>query len=102
MNSDNELAQVTKSNPRGLEIAAPAEEEAVSLPFLDDSIRWKAIYLFSGTVLLAAWWLIYDNLLAFSDSLRIMSCRLAKAHISGPLWSSSSLKSPKCFCSLPS
>ena len=66
MNSDNELEQVTKSDPRGLEIAAVAEEEAVSLPFLDDSIRWKAIYLFSGTVLLAAWWLIYDNLLAFS------------------------------------
>jgi uncharacterized membrane protein YraQ (UPF0718 family) len=66
MISDNELEQVTKSDPRGLEIAAVAKEEAVSLPFLDDSIRWKAIYLFSGTVLLAAWWLIYDNLLAFS------------------------------------
>ena len=34
MNSDNELAQVTKSDLRGLEIAAVAEEEAVSLPFL--------------------------------------------------------------------
>jgi uncharacterized membrane protein YraQ (UPF0718 family) len=66
MISDNELEQVTKSDPLGLEIAAVAKEEAVSLPFLDDSIRWKAIYLFSGTVLLAAWWLIYDNLLAFS------------------------------------
>ena len=41
-------------------------EEATSLPFLDDSLRWKVMYLFSGTVLLAAWWLIYDHLLAFS------------------------------------
>ncbi len=49
-----------------LELETQPQEEAVSLPFLDDSLRRKAMYLFSGTVLLAAWWLIYDHLLAFS------------------------------------
>jgi uncharacterized protein len=49
-----------------LEIEVPPQEEAVSLPFFDGAFRWKIIYLFSGVILLAAWWLVYDNLLAFS------------------------------------
>ncbi len=31
-----------------------------------DSFQSKLIYLFSGTVLLAAWWLVYENLLTFA------------------------------------
>ncbi len=50
-----------------LELETQSQEEAVSLPFFDESFRWKVIYLFCGTILLAAWWLIYDNLLAFSQ-----------------------------------
>ena len=50
-----------------LELAAQSQEEAVSLPFFDENFRWKVIYLFSGTILLAAWWLIYDHLLVFSQ-----------------------------------
>jgi uncharacterized protein len=66
MNSDNELAQVAKSDLRGLEIEAPDKERAVTVTFLNDTLRSKIIYLFSGTVLLATWWLVYDNLLPFS------------------------------------
>jgi uncharacterized protein len=51
---------------RRLELETEPQDETLSLPFLNDSLRWKAMYLFSGTVLLAAWWLIYDHLLAFS------------------------------------
>jgi uncharacterized membrane protein YraQ (UPF0718 family) len=50
-----------------LGLAAQSQEEAISLPFFDENFRWKVIYLFSGTILLAAWWLIYDHLLVFSQ-----------------------------------
>jgi uncharacterized protein len=66
MNSDNELAHVAKSDLRGLEIEAAAQEQTGATPFLNDTLRSKIIYLFSGTVLLAAWWLVYDNLLPFA------------------------------------
>lgn len=49
-----------------LEIEASSQEEAVSSSFFDEAFRWKVAYLFSGVILLAAWWLVYDNLLAFS------------------------------------
>jgi len=66
MNSDSELAQLANPRASELEIAAPAEEQAVTVTFLNDTLRSKIIYLFSGTVLLAAWWLVYDNLLPFA------------------------------------
>ncbi len=66
MNSNNELAQVAKSDLRALEIEAADEEQDLTVTFLNDTLRSKIIYLFSGTVLLAAWWLVYDNLLPFA------------------------------------
>ena len=66
MESERDLMELEKQHLHQLELETQPQEEAASLPFLDDALRWKAIYLFSGTVLLAAWWLIYDNLLAFS------------------------------------
>ena len=66
MNSDNQLAQVTESDLRGLEIEAADKEQAVTAAFLDDTLRSKIIYLCSGTVLVAGWWLVYDNLLPFA------------------------------------
>jgi uncharacterized membrane protein YraQ (UPF0718 family) len=49
-----------------LEVEGQSREEEVGLPFIGEAFRQKVIYLFSGTVLLAAWWLIYSNLLAAS------------------------------------
>jgi uncharacterized membrane protein YraQ (UPF0718 family) len=49
-----------------LEMEAQPQEEAVSPPFFDEVFRWKVTYLFSGAVILAVWWLVYSNLLAFS------------------------------------
>jgi uncharacterized protein len=66
MESERNIMEIEKQHLHQLELETQPQEEAASLPFLDDALRWKAIYLFSGTVLLAAWWLIYDNLLAFS------------------------------------
>ncbi len=66
MNSNNELAQLASPDSRGLEIAAPSEERAATFLGLSDTLRSKIIYLFSGIVLLAAWWLVYDNLLPFA------------------------------------
>jgi uncharacterized membrane protein YraQ (UPF0718 family) len=66
MESERDIMELEKRHFHQLELETQSQEEAVSLPFLDDALRWKAIYLFSGTVLLAAWWLIYDHLLAFS------------------------------------
>jgi uncharacterized protein len=66
MNSDNELAHVENGDLRRLEMEAEDTELAITAPFLTDTVRTKIFYLFSGTALLAAWWLIYDNLLPFS------------------------------------
>ena len=66
MESERDLMELEKQHLHQLELETQPQEEAATLPFFDDTFRWKAIYLFSGTVLLAAWWLIYDNLLAFS------------------------------------
>ncbi|HTY26431.1 MAG TPA: permease [Desulfomonilaceae bacterium] len=40
--------------------------QATSVPFWTNSFRSKIMYLFSGAVLLAAWWLVYGNLSSFS------------------------------------
>jgi uncharacterized protein len=66
MDTEKDFAEPETQHFRQLELETQPQEEATSLPFLDDTFRWKVIYLFSGTVLLAAWWLIYDHLLAFS------------------------------------
>jgi uncharacterized membrane protein YraQ (UPF0718 family) len=52
---------------RRLELKTQPQGAPASLPLFDDALRWKVIYLFAGTGLLAAWWLIYDHLLAFSQ-----------------------------------
>ncbi len=66
MKTERHHMELEKQHLHQLELETEPQDETLSLPFLDDSLRWKAIYLFSGTVLLAAWWLIYDHLLAFS------------------------------------
>lgn len=66
MNSENELAHADSSDLHRLEMEAEDKEHAVTAPFLDDVLRSKITYLLAGTVLLAAWWFIYDNLLPFS------------------------------------
>jgi uncharacterized protein len=43
-----------------------AQESAISVPYFDEALRQKVLYLFAGAALLAAWWLIYDNLLSAS------------------------------------
>ena len=64
-NRENYLELDTKHLHR-LELETQPQEQAVGIPFFDEALRRKVIYLFSGVVLLAAWWLIYDHLLAFS------------------------------------
>ncbi len=66
MNSEKDHLELDTQHLHQLGLETQSQEEAVSLPFFDDTFRWKVIYLFSGTILLAAWWLVYDNLLAFS------------------------------------
>ncbi len=66
MSSDKELAEATNIGGQGLEIELQPGEQTTSLPVLNETFRSKIIYLFSGTILLAVWWLIYDNLLPFS------------------------------------
>jgi uncharacterized protein len=66
MKNERDHMELEKQHIHQLELETEPQEEAMSLAFLDDVLRREAIYLFSGAVLLAAWWLIYDNLLAFS------------------------------------
>jgi uncharacterized protein len=49
-----------------LEIPAQAQEAAMNIPYSDETWRRKVLYLFAGVTLLAAWWLVYDNLLSAS------------------------------------
>ena len=48
-----------------LEFQLESNVESDSVALSDDTLRSKIIYLFSGTVILAAWWLVYENLLTF-------------------------------------
>jgi uncharacterized protein len=73
MSSDKGLAEVTNVEIQGHEREEQPGEQTFSLPAFDGSFRSKIMYLFSGTVLLAGWWLIYDNLLSFS---RVMTYHL--------------------------
>ena len=66
MSSAKEFAEVTNVESQRLEIEPHPREQAIIGRIFSDMSRSKIIYLFSGTVLLAAWWLIYDNLLSFS------------------------------------
>lgn len=66
MSSDKELTEIGNVEEKGLEIEVQPGGQALSLPIYSDGFRSRAMYLFSGIVLLAAWWLIYDNLLPFS------------------------------------
>ncbi|MGB6064846.1 MAG: permease [Desulfomonilaceae bacterium] len=51
---------------RELEMKVQSREEAVNFPYVGEAFRQNAVYLFSGIILLAAWWLLYSNLLAAS------------------------------------
>jgi uncharacterized protein len=68
MSTEEEAFEPEEQSLHQLEFVTETEAEgqAVSVPFLDDPLRAKIMYLFSGTVLLAAWWLVYDNLLTAS------------------------------------
>lgn len=63
MNMTSHTPEIEKQDLRELEfeIGPNPDNDAVAIPY--DSIRSKLIYLFSGTVLLAAWWFVYENLL---------------------------------------
>jgi uncharacterized membrane protein YraQ (UPF0718 family) len=53
-------------------------EESLSLRVAStEPFRLKIIYFFTGTVLIAFWWLVYDNLLSFS---RLITYRLLPLH----------------------
>ncbi len=66
MEPTTETTEIAHHAVLQLEIAAQAQEDAASLPYGDETWRQKVIYLFSGVTLLAAWWLVYDNLLSAS------------------------------------
>lgn len=67
MSSDKESVEIANAAVNRLEIDGQTREQTLGLPVLNETFRSKISYLFSGTVLLAAWWLVYDNLLAFSQ-----------------------------------
>jgi uncharacterized protein len=60
-----------------LEAQARPSEQAADPSYLDHAVSRKILYLLSGTALLCAWWLIYDNLLSFS---RFVTYRLLPLH----------------------
>ena len=64
--SNEEVITLASRPSDRLEIECSNQEEPASLPFLDRMLRSKGICLFSGAVLLVAWWFAYDNLLSFS------------------------------------
>jgi len=66
MGSEKELTETTNVEIQGLEREGQPGEQILTLPVISDTFRSKIMYLFSGAVLLAAWWLVYDNLLSFS------------------------------------
>jgi uncharacterized protein len=66
MESTTEPTEMEHEAGLRLEIEAGAQEDAINVPYFDETWRQKVIYLFSGVTLLAGWWLVYDNLLTAS------------------------------------
>ncbi len=66
MTGANEIAGDQAAGVCEPEVEALPQERALVIPSPEGTSQQKILYLFSGTLLLAAWWLIYDNLLPFS------------------------------------
>jgi uncharacterized protein len=66
MSSGEQMAEVTNVETGRLEIEQQPRDQAIVGRFFGDSFRSKIMYLFSGAVLLTAWWFVYSNLLSFS------------------------------------
>jgi uncharacterized protein len=66
MGSETETTEMEQQAVLQLEVEAGGQEDAMSVPYFDEALRQKVIYLFSGATLLAAWWLVYSNLLSAS------------------------------------
>ncbi len=58
--------EMVHESVRQLEIDGQSFEDAIGMTSLGETFRTKVFYLFSGAVLLAAWWMLYSNLLAAS------------------------------------
>lgn len=67
MDTQTAIDQQQTAAVHRLEAQAPPRQEAVIVSYLDQPVLGKIFYLLSGTALLGAWWLIYDNLLSFSQ-----------------------------------
>jgi uncharacterized protein len=63
---ENRMETMPETKDQSIPQSAEAPPQAISIPLINDELRRKFMYLFSGAVLLAAWWLVYENLLAFS------------------------------------
>jgi uncharacterized protein len=63
MNTETIDAKGQEGTFKTHKIELEAQDEASTLNFFDETLRSKLVYLFSGTVLLAAWWFVYENLL---------------------------------------
>ncbi len=66
MSTGEQIAEVTNVETGRLEIEQQTTDQPIIGGLVSDTFRSKIIYLFSGAVLLTAWWLIYSNLLPFS------------------------------------
>ena len=59
----NEMRGANSGNSHNMELDAPNGTQSTTFSLIDPEQRIKIFYLFSGTILLAAWWLVYQNLL---------------------------------------
>ena len=69
MDAAGGLSERDAQSFQSVDSESTSEEGTAKAPFLDDAVRWKVMCLLAGTLLLAAWWLIYINLGAFSKLL---------------------------------
>ena len=82
MSLSKEFAEITNIENQQLEIEPQPREQAIIGRVFSDTFRSKIMYLLSGTVLLAAWWLVYDNLLSFSRLITYHVLPLQRRHAS--------------------
>ena len=60
------VAETKDQADHRLEMEDRSEIQPTNLSFIGEAFREKAVYLFFGIILLAAWWLVYSHLLAAS------------------------------------
>ena len=69
MTTCSNIPETSQDVPDEIEPSSRSEVDAASISLLEDTLWFKMTYVLAGTVMLAAWWMVYKHLIDFSKFL---------------------------------